>query len=274
MRVALFDYGVGNLHSLAKVLVQGKAQVVVTSDWDEAIQQDALVLPGVGAFSAAVEALPEDRTELRAALDSGLPTLGICLGMQLLFDHSEEGIGDGIGIIPGRVRRIQASVVPQMGWNEIEISDDPIFNGLTRLDAYYANSFVCEPDDAAHAIGWSRYEDDRFACVVRRGSVWGAQFHPEELGARPSDDPQLSVDCSCGHAGACERGWGVVRERGGELPTDADMESRANAEGQSRADADMKPRANADGESRATDTEARTVRESPAPNPVADGGAS
>ena len=180
MRIALFDYGVGNLHSLGKALVEGKAEVVVTSDWDEAIRQDALVLPGVGAFSAAVEALPADRAPLREAMMNGLPTLGICLGMQLLFDRSEEGTGDGIGIIPGRVRRLNAEVVPQMGWNEIELSADPIFDGLDRLDAYYANSFVCEPDDPAQAIGWSRYESDRFACVVRRGSVWGAQFHPEK----------------------------------------------------------------------------------------------
>lgn len=180
MRVALFDYGVGNLHSLGKALEERGVEVRVTADWPEALRQDALVLPGVGAFSAAVEALPEDRAPLREAMMNGLPTLGICLGMQLLFDSSEEGMGEGIGIIPGRVRRLRAEVVPQMGWNVVELSGDPIFDGLEQLDAYYANSFVCEPDDPTHAIGWSQYESDRFTCVVRRGAVWGAQFHPEK----------------------------------------------------------------------------------------------
>lgn len=180
MDIALFDYGVGNLHSLGKALEEGGATVHVTDDWAEALSRDALVLPGVGAFSAAVEALPDDRAPLHDAMESGLPTLGICLGMQLLFDSSEEGMGEGIGAIPGRVRRIRATIVPQMGWNVVEHTDDPIFDGIDGLTAYYANSFVCEPDDPAHAIGWSRYEEDRFACVVRNGSVWGAQFHPEK----------------------------------------------------------------------------------------------
>ena len=180
MRIALFDYGVGNLHSLGKALAEGGAEVIVTTDWDEAIALDALVLPGVGAFSAAVEALPADRGPLRAALENGLPALGICLGMQLLFDASEEGLGEGIGIVPGRVRRIRASVVPQMGWNDVETSGDPIFDGIDGLVAYYANSFVCEPADPTHAIGWSRYENDRYVSVVRRGRTWGAQFHPEK----------------------------------------------------------------------------------------------
>ena len=183
MNVALFDYGVGNLHSLGKALEDGGADLCITSDWGEALDQEALVLPGGGAFSAAVEALPADRGALRRALEDGLPALGICLGMQLLFDSSEEGMGEGIGIIPGRVRRIRATVVPQMGWNEVEASDDPIYDGIEGLVAYYANSFVCEPSDPSHAIGWSRYEDDRFACVVRRGAVWGAQFHPEKSSA-------------------------------------------------------------------------------------------
>ena len=184
MKVALFDYGVGNLHSLGKALEDGGAEVIVTSNWGEALEQDALVLPGVGAFSAAVEALPADRGPLHDAIEAGLPTLGICLGMQLLFDSSEEGMGEGIGVIPGRVRRIRATVVPQMGWNAVEASEDPIFDQIDDLVAYYANSFVCEPADPAHAIGWSRYEGDRFTCVVRNGSVWGAQFHPEKSSAK------------------------------------------------------------------------------------------
>jgi len=180
LRVALFDYGVGNLHSLGKALEHAGADVLVTNDWAEALERDALVLPGVGAFSAALEALPEDRSDIVERIEGGMPTLGICLGMQLLFDASEEGEGHGLGVVPGRVRRVRATVVPQMGWNEIETSDDPLFEGTPNLVAYYANSFVCEPSNADDAIGWTEYEDDRFVAAVRRGSIVGVQCHPEK----------------------------------------------------------------------------------------------
>ncbi len=183
LRVALFDYGVGNLHSLGKALEGAGAEVVVTRDWDEAIALDALVLPGVGAFAAALEALPDDRTAITDALRGGLPCLGICLGMQLLFESSEEGAGAGLGVVPGKVRRLRAKVIPEMGWNEVETTDDPLFAGVPGMVAYYANSFVCEPRDAEDAIGWTRYEEDRFVAGVRRGSIRGVQFHPEKSSA-------------------------------------------------------------------------------------------
>ena len=88
------------------------------------------MLPGVGAFGHAAAALPEDRAPVREALAAGLPCLGICLGMQLLFESSDESEGDGIGLVPGRVALIDAPIVPQMGWNEIETTDDPLFEGV------------------------------------------------------------------------------------------------------------------------------------------------
>jgi len=188
--IALFDYGVGNIHSLKKALEQWGARVVVTADWDAALALDGLVLPGVGAFSSAVEALPEDPTPIRRALLDGYPALGICLGMQILFESSEEGPGTGIGVIPGRVRRVQATIVPQMGWNAVETGDHPLFAELppppgaspheTGLTAYFANSFVCDPMDPAHAVGWTVHDNDRFASAVARGRTWGTQFHPEK----------------------------------------------------------------------------------------------
>lgn len=180
MKVALFDYGAGNLHSLAKALEAEGARVASTTDWDESLRADALVLPGVGAFGSAVEALPPDPAPIREALESGLPCLGICLGMQLLFDESEEGGGRGIGVIPGRVRRLRAHVVPQMGWNDVEVGADPLFSGTEPLVAYYANSFVCAPLDPADAVAWSEYGGERFVAAVRRGLTWGVQFHPEK----------------------------------------------------------------------------------------------
>ena len=179
--VALLDYGAGNLHSLGKALERGGARVAVTADWDEALQADALVLPGVGAFSAAVEALPEDRERVRAALAGGLPCLGICLGMQLFFDGSDEGEGEGIGFIPGRVRRLDAPVVPHMGWNDIADGGDPLFAGEARgLAGYYAHSYRCDPVDEGVVIGWTEYGGSRIAAAVRKGRSWGVQFHPEK----------------------------------------------------------------------------------------------
>lgn len=180
MRVALFDYGAGNLHSLGKALEAADASVRVTADWDEALANDALVLPGVGAFGQAARALPEDVGPIRAALEGGMPCLGICLGMQLLLDRSDEAAGSGIGLIPGRVRKLDASIVPHMGWNDVEITSDSIFDGLEGLVAYYANSFVCEPVDPGQVVAWSEYGGGRFAAGVRAANTWGLQFHPEK----------------------------------------------------------------------------------------------
>ncbi|MBI4539355.1 MAG: imidazole glycerol phosphate synthase subunit HisH [Gemmatimonadetes bacterium] len=183
MRIALFDYGAGNLHSLKKALEVGGADVEAVTDWDRALDTDALVLPGVGAFGAAVAALGDAGPRVRDALESGYPCLGICLGMQLLFDESEESPGTGIGLIPGRVRRLHSRIVPHMGWNEVETGDDSLFAGATPLFAYYANSYVCEPEDSGCAIAWTEYEGERFAAAVRSGSAWGVQFHPEKSSA-------------------------------------------------------------------------------------------
>jgi glutamine amidotransferase len=180
MRIALFDYGAGNLHSLGKALEAADARVTVTSDWREALSLEALVLPGVGAFGHAAAALPRDRAPLLDAVRGGLPCLGICLGMQLFFEASDESEGDGIGLVAGRVRLLDAPIVPQMGWNDVEVGDDPIFAGLDSLVAYYANSYVCVPERPASEIAWSEYDGRRFAAAVREGNAWGLQFHPEK----------------------------------------------------------------------------------------------
>lgn len=182
MRVTLFDYGAGNLHSLGKALEWHGARVRLTSDWGVALQGDALVLPGVGSFGAAVRALAEREAQVRATLEGGLPCLGVCLGMQLLFRESEEGRGAGIGLVPGRVRRLRAPRVPHIGWNDVETADDPLFRGTESLVAYYANSFVCDLADGAEdaAIAWTEYGGERFVAGVRWGRTWGVQFHPEK----------------------------------------------------------------------------------------------
>jgi glutamine amidotransferase len=186
IHLALFDYGAGNLHSLRKGLEAGGARVTITTDWDEALGRDGLVLPGVGSFGAAVRGLEGQAARVRGALEEGLPCLGICLGMQLLLPVSEEAEGDGIGLLRGRVRRLTTRIVPQMGWNDVEPGDDPVFGGMKAFPAYYANSFICELDegeDNATVIARSEYEGERFAAGVRKGMTWGFQFHPEKSSA-------------------------------------------------------------------------------------------
>jgi imidazole glycerol-phosphate synthase subunit HisH len=144
------------------------------------VDTDALVLPGVGAFGAAAERLAPGRTAMRDAVAHGLPAIGICLGMQLLFDGSDEGDGAGLGLIAGRVSRLRAQRVPQIGWNTIDDACDSLFDAAPLPIAYYANSFVCRPEDPSSVIAWSAHEGDRFPAAVRAGTAVGVQFHPEK----------------------------------------------------------------------------------------------
>ena len=180
MRVTIFDYGAGNLHSLGKAVERAGVDVRIESDPRRAVETDALVLPGVGAFGAAAERLAPGREAMRDAVAGGLPTIGICLGMQLLFDRSDEGNGAGLGVIPGRVSRLRGERVPQIGWNTLDDARDSLFDSAPLSIAYYANSFVCRPDDPSRVIAWSEHEGDRFPAAVRAGSAVGVQFHPEK----------------------------------------------------------------------------------------------
>ncbi len=181
MRVTIFDYGAGNLHSLAKALDVAGAEVRVETDPRRSVETDVLVLPGVGAFGAAVDRLAPGRDTMRAAILGGLPTIGICLGMQLLFDASDEGGAAGLGVIPGRVTRLSARRVPQIGWNEVSAEPgDALFARAPLPIAYYANSFVCRPTSTESVIAWTTHEDDRFPAAVRAGATVGVQFHPEK----------------------------------------------------------------------------------------------
>jgi len=183
MKLSIFDYGAGNLHSLIKALERPGITVQVDTDPAIAVTADALVLPGVGAFPAATRALGSDgRAVMQAAICDGLPTLGICLGMQVLFDASDEGGDDGLGVIAGRVERLHAARVPQIGWNQLELgaSRDSLLDASELRIAYFANSFVCRPVDLSTVTAWSTHEQDRFPAMVRVGRCTGVQFHPEK----------------------------------------------------------------------------------------------
>ncbi len=185
LRVTVFDYEAGNLHSLVKSLETEFTAVRVETDAALAVQDtDALVLPGVGAFTPAAQKIGSGREAMRDALLGGLPCLGICLGMQLLFDGSEEGPGIGLGVLTGQVTRLRAARIPQIGWNSLDATApcDPLLQASGLDTAYYANSFVCRPsgESGRKVIAYTTHEDDRFAAAVRVGAVVGTQFHPEK----------------------------------------------------------------------------------------------
>lgn len=183
MRVALLDYGAGNLHSLAKALALAGADVRIEPDPSRCLDANALVLPGVGSFTRAAEHIAPARVALRDAILDGYPVIGVCLGMQLLFDRSEEGDGEGLGVLPGTVTRIDATRVPQIGWNTLDDATDPAVAASQLRTAYYANSYVCRPENTDAVRAWTTHEHDRFPAMVRSRRAVGVQFHPEKSSA-------------------------------------------------------------------------------------------
>lgn len=185
MSVAIIDYGVGNLRSVEKAFHAGGVEAVVSSD--EAVLRSAerLVLPGVGAFRACMEALAERGFEqlVRERVGEGTPLLGVCVGMQMLFEESEEfGRTGGLGLLRGRVRRFPEGLrVPQVGWNQVEWkSRHALSEGIAdRTFFYFVHSFFCESDEEASVVGRTQY-GLTYPSVVARGHVCGVQFHPEK----------------------------------------------------------------------------------------------
>ncbi len=188
MKVAILDYGMGNLRSVEKALEHVGAQPLRTYDHDEIRACDVVILPGVGAFRKAMEAVRARRLDelVHELADAGTPILGLCLGMQLLFDHSTElGGSDGLGLIPGDVRPLDAPglKVPQMGWNPVTWKRHEQLNqGLANPSPmYHVHSFAARPDAPDDVIGTAEYGAE-FVTAVARGNVAGVQFHPEKSG--------------------------------------------------------------------------------------------
>lgn len=182
MRISIMDYGVGNLFSISKGLERAGADVQVVSDSKSLLEADCIVFPGVGAFGAAVEVLRPCIPALRDTIRNGTPTLGVCLGMQVLFERSEESTGEGLGILAGDVVRLKGERIPQMGWNDVVSRRDALFEGIPQgSQFYFAKSYICRPN-AKVEIAETDY-GERFASAVRQGTVCGVQFHPEKSGS-------------------------------------------------------------------------------------------
>ena len=187
--IVVVDHGMGNRRSVEKALERVGARALVTSDHDALRAADGLVVPGVGAFAAAMRAMRErglDEVVLERAAQR-TPVLGVCLGMQLLFDSSTELGGDsGLGLLPGEVvalREVAAAAqkVPHIGWNEVAFARaSPLLDGLGERAAFYhVHSFVARPADEGDVLGRGDYGGP-FASIVARGEVFGVQFHPEK----------------------------------------------------------------------------------------------
>jgi glutamine amidotransferase len=181
------DYGIGNLRSAEKALQHLGADATLTADSEAIAQADAVVLPGVGAFGACMRALRDAGLEpvTKEAAADGRPFLGVCVGMQMLFDGSEESPDvPGLGILAGRVTRLPDTVrLPQIGWNTLAVrAGSRLVQGLGAEPwLYFVHTFAPEPDDDTVVAAWCTY-GRRFAAAIESGPLWATQFHPEKSG--------------------------------------------------------------------------------------------
>ncbi len=183
--LVIVDYGVGNFRNVQKAFAAVGVEASITSDPAAIDAADAVILPGVGAFGDAIGNLRRRGLEdsvLRAA-QSGKPFFGICAGMQLLFEQSDEmGTHTGLGLLPGHVTRFpQGLIVPHMGWNQIEpVGNHPLLaGGPAGRFAYFAHSYICMPADPTHTIARTDYHG-KFVSAVAKDNIFGIQFHPEK----------------------------------------------------------------------------------------------
>jgi glutamine amidotransferase len=180
----IFDYGVGNLLSLKCALEKVGLNVKIGSSAQQLKKADAIALPGVGNFSAAAGALNDVKEQLVNAVESGTPVLGICLGLQLFFQDSEEGAGKGLALFEGKNVRLPSSVkVPQMGWNTLRIvKQNEIFEGLDdEAYVYFVHSLYPVPAEKEIVIAETDY-GVTFTSAIAEKNVYGTQFHPEKSG--------------------------------------------------------------------------------------------
>jgi len=186
IKLVVIDYGSGNLRSVAKALETVGVSPIVTGDANQIASADAVVLPGVGSGPAAMDTLRQrDLVEpIRECVTSGRPFLGVCLGLQLLLDRTEEGNADCLGSVAGRVKRLPDGLkVPHMGWNSVRFKQEhPVFEGIPQdSHFYFVHSYYAAPDDDTWVAGTTDYGVS-FCSIYARDNVVATQFHPEKSG--------------------------------------------------------------------------------------------
>jgi glutamine amidotransferase len=195
--ITMIDYGASNIRSAQKAFEYIGADVELTEDPEVVRKATKLVLPGVGAFGSGMAGLRQRNLPeaIQETVASGIPFLGICVGMQLMFDESNEmGIHQGLGLMAGKVKRfpnnftihnsqftIHNLKIPHMGWNQLEPAwESPLLAGVSKGDyTYFVHSYYCDPDDATAVLAWTDYGFP-FASIVQKDNVYGLQFHPEK----------------------------------------------------------------------------------------------
>ncbi len=185
MRIGIIDYGAGNLLSVKKAFDFLDVEAFFIRSYREMKDTSAIVLPGVGAFKAAMDSLKNIRESIIEWIASGKPYLGICLGLQLLFEESEESPGvEGLSVLKGKVVKFRAGKVPQIGWNSIKIvRTSPVFNGINDGEYFYfLHSYYVIPEDNKFVISKTDYGGETYTSGVQRDNLIAVQFHPEKSG--------------------------------------------------------------------------------------------
>ena len=182
LKIHITDYGVGNLYSIRRSLEACGAEVKVIGDMSELRDAECIVFPGVGAFDRTMQKLLPMREEICDMLNSGMPALGICIGMQILFEGSDEGQSPGLGFLKGRVRMLEREMIPHMGWNQV-VSDDPLLDGVPDKNFYFVHSYFGDPGEEGITLGTTEYEGKPFPSFFRKANTYGTQFHPEKSSA-------------------------------------------------------------------------------------------
>jgi glutamine amidotransferase len=185
-KIAILDYGAGNLFNLRQSILRNGGETVSLVDTLIGLSKfDGLILPGVGNFDSAIQALRKDSSLFIDAIDDGMPVLGICLGLEMLFDHSEEGTMEGLMVLPGEVLLLPRKQVkvPHMGWNNLEITrDSKLLHGISDgAWVYFVHSYHINPRNKSIIVATSEYGDN-LPVAIERKNVFGTQFHPEKSG--------------------------------------------------------------------------------------------
>ena len=191
LKIVIIDYGIGNIKSLINSFDQNIVNIVISNEKKEILGSNGIILPGVGAFSEGMRNFNKFGLKpiLDEYLDSGKPLLGICLGMQMLFESSEEfGHGKGIGYIQGHVKKLERKIkLPHISWNEVRPRDlswnGTILDGVQiNSDFYFIHSFVPQPKKTSNILSLTNYHNIEFCSSVKKNNIYGTQFHPEKSG--------------------------------------------------------------------------------------------